>query len=74
MRAGEWTRLCPVVWHPTVVRVRTATPEDFTRLLGDVSVRCFCYPDSTVVHPGHGDDTTLGAERPALDTWRDRGW
>ena len=52
----------------------TATPEDFTRLLGDVSVRCFCYPDSTVVHPGHGDDTTLGAERPALDTWRDRGW
>ena len=23
------------------------------------------YPDSTVVYPGHGDDTTLGAERRA---------
>ena len=22
------------------------------------------YPDSTVIYPGHGDDTTLGAERP----------
>ena len=52
----------------------TATPEDFSRLLDDVTARCFRYPDSTVVHPGHGDDTTLGAERPSLDTWRDRGW
>ena len=52
----------------------TATPENFTRLLDDVTARCFRYPDSTVVHPGHGDDTTLGAERPALGTWRDRGW
>ncbi|HME49723.1 MAG TPA: MBL fold metallo-hydrolase, partial [Mycobacterium sp.] len=24
--------------------------------------------------PGHGDDTTLGAERPHLDEWRARGW
>lgn len=28
----------------------------------------------TVVYPGHGDDTTLGAERPHLDEWRARGW
>ena len=27
-----------------------------------------------VVHPGHGDDTTLGAERPHLAEWRARGW
>lgn len=52
----------------------TATADDFTRLLDDVTARCFRYPDSTVVHPGHGDDTTLGAERPHLDDWRDRGW
>jgi hypothetical protein len=26
------------------------------------------------VYPGHGDDTTLGAERPKLSEWRDRGW
>ncbi|MFZ0905873.1 MAG: MBL fold metallo-hydrolase, partial [Mycobacterium sp.] len=28
----------------------------------------------TVVYPGHGDDTTLGAERPSLAQWRERGW
>jgi len=48
---------------------------DFERLLGDVSRKLFDrYPDSTVICPGHGDDTTLGAERPHLDEWRTRGW
>ncbi|MGH3954024.1 MAG: MBL fold metallo-hydrolase, partial [Mycobacterium sp.] len=32
------------------------------------------YADSTVVYPGHGDDTTLGAERGSLGEWRERGW
>ena len=31
-------------------------------------------PDETVVLPGHGDATTLGAERPHLAEWRARGW
>ena len=31
-------------------------------------------PDETWVYPGHGDDTTLGAERPHLAEWRERGW
>ena len=30
--------------------------------------------DETSVYPGHGDDTTLGAERPSLPEWRARGW
>ncbi|MDP9166109.1 MAG: MBL fold metallo-hydrolase [Actinomycetota bacterium] len=48
---------------------------DFERLLGDVTRRLFdVYADTTVVYPGHGDDTTLGAERPHLDEWRGRGW
>jgi glyoxylase-like metal-dependent hydrolase (beta-lactamase superfamily II) len=48
---------------------------DFERLLGDVSTKVFDrYPDSTVVYPGHGDDTTLGAERPHLSEWKQRGW
>jgi glyoxylase-like metal-dependent hydrolase (beta-lactamase superfamily II) len=48
---------------------------DFDRLLGDVSTRVFdVYPDSTVVYPGHGDDTTLGSERPHLAEWKERGW
>lgn len=47
----------------------------FTSLLNDVSERLFeAYPDDTVVHPGHGDPTTLGAERPHLAEWRERGW
>ena len=28
----------------------------------------------TIVLPGHGDDTTIGAEAPHLDEWIDRGW
>ena len=48
---------------------------DFEKLLGDVTSRVFnVYGDSTVVYPGHGDDTTLGAERPHLSEWKDRGW
>lgn len=48
---------------------------DFERLLGDVTRKVFdVYPDSTVIYPGHGDDTTLGTERPHLEEWRARGW
>jgi glyoxylase-like metal-dependent hydrolase (beta-lactamase superfamily II) len=48
---------------------------DFEKLLGDVSSRVFdIYGDSTVVYPGHGDDTMLGAERPHLAEWREGGW
>jgi glyoxylase-like metal-dependent hydrolase (beta-lactamase superfamily II) len=54
---------------------KTWQPGDFTQLLQDVTTRVFdVYGDSTVVYPGHGDDTTLGAERPSLADWRERGW
>ena len=54
---------------------KTWQPGDFTQLLEDVTTRVFdVYGDSTVVYPGHGDDTTLGAERPSLAEWRERGW
>jgi glyoxylase-like metal-dependent hydrolase (beta-lactamase superfamily II) len=47
----------------------------FASLLDDVATRLFgVYPDNTIVHPGHGHPTTLGAERPALPTWQARGW
>ncbi|WP_454811824.1 MBL fold metallo-hydrolase [Paenarthrobacter nitroguajacolicus] len=50
-------------------------PARFTSLLNDVSERLFdAYPDETLVHPGHGLPTTLGAERPHLEEWRARGW
>lgn len=54
---------------------RTAGPAEFSSLLNDVQQRIFdVLPDSTWVYPGHGNDTTLGAERPHLAEWRDRGW
>lgn len=54
---------------------KTWTPEDFASLLDDVEARLFApFPDDTVIHPGHGDPTTLGAERPQLAAWRERGW
>ncbi|NEA57111.1 MBL fold metallo-hydrolase [Streptomyces sp. SID13666] len=50
-------------------------PEAFTRLLGDVTAKLFdALPDETWVYPGHGNDTSLGAERPHLAEWRERGW
>ncbi|HJC29153.1 MAG TPA: MBL fold metallo-hydrolase [Candidatus Dietzia intestinipullorum] len=54
---------------------KTGTPEDFASLMDDLENRVFArLDDDVVVHPGHGDDTTLGAERPHLREWRDRGW
>ncbi|KUF13845.1 MULTISPECIES: MBL fold metallo-hydrolase [Streptomyces] len=50
-------------------------PERFARLIGDVEAKIFgTLPDETWVYPGHGGDTTLGAERPHLAEWRTRGW
>jgi glyoxylase-like metal-dependent hydrolase (beta-lactamase superfamily II) len=54
---------------------KTHTPEDFTSLMNDLESKIFDrFDDNTVVHPGHGDDTTLGTERPHLGEWRKRGW
>jgi glyoxylase-like metal-dependent hydrolase (beta-lactamase superfamily II) len=54
---------------------KTAGPAEFTSLLGDVERKLFgALPDATWFYPGHGDDSTLGAERPALEEWRARGW
>jgi len=54
---------------------KTWEPGAFEELLGDVSSQLFgAYDDDTVVDPGHGDDTTLGAERPHLAEWAQRGW
>ena len=47
----------------------------FASLIDDVEHRLFdVLPDETWVYPGHGKDTTLGAERPHLAEWRARGW
>ncbi|SPM36962.1 Glyoxylase or a related metal-dependent hydrolase, beta-lactamase superfamily II [Mycobacterium rhizamassiliense] len=54
---------------------KTWQPGDFTQLIDDVTSRVFeVFADSTVIYPGHGDDTSLGAERPHIAEWRERGW
>jgi glyoxylase-like metal-dependent hydrolase (beta-lactamase superfamily II) len=54
---------------------RTTRPEDFTSLMDDLEAKIFgVLPDTTWFYPGHGKDSTLGAERPALPEWRARGW
>jgi glyoxylase-like metal-dependent hydrolase (beta-lactamase superfamily II) len=54
---------------------KTGSPEDFASLIGDVQTKIFDrLPDETWFYPGHGDDSTLGAERPHLAEWRARGW
>lgn len=49
--------------------------DNFASLFRDVSSKLFDrLPDETWVYPGHGDDTTLGAERRHLPEWEARGW
>lgn len=48
--------------------------EAFTTIMRSLRQKVFRLPDSTWVYPGHGDDTTLGAERPHLDAWDERKW
>ncbi len=47
---------------------------DFPTIMRSLEDRLFALPDDTVVLPGHGTSTTIGTERPHLDTWAERGW
>ena len=48
---------------------------DFPTIIRSIDDRIFSrLPTETIVMPGHGDDTTIGAERPHLQEWIDRGW
>jgi glyoxylase-like metal-dependent hydrolase (beta-lactamase superfamily II) len=48
---------------------------DFPTIIRSVEDRLLSPLDpATIVMPGHGVDTTIGAERPHLQEWVDRGW
>jgi glyoxylase-like metal-dependent hydrolase (beta-lactamase superfamily II) len=48
---------------------------DFQTIIKSIDERIFRKFDaSTIVLPGHGDRTTVGAESPHLQEWVDRGW
>ena len=47
---------------------------DFDQIMDSLDREYFSLPDDTIVMPGHGLDTTIGMERPALPEWRARRW
>jgi len=54
---------------------RTTSGDDFDSLMNDLQRKIFHrLPDETWVYPGHGNDTTLGAERGSIPEWLARRW
>ncbi|KFG01395.1 MBL fold metallo-hydrolase [Streptomyces europaeiscabiei] len=53
---------------------RTTRPEDFQSLMSGLEEKVFSLPDEAWIYPGHGNDSTLGAERPHIQEWWARGW
>ena len=48
---------------------------DFETIIRSIEDRIFSrFDGSTIALPGHGLDTTIGAESPQLDEWVARGW
>ncbi len=46
---------------------------DFPTIIESIRTKLLTLPPETIVHTGHGDSTTIGAEAPALDDWIRRG-
>jgi len=47
---------------------------DFDTVMTSIESRLFSLPADTLVMPGHGADTTIGAEAPHFEEWLARGW
>ena len=47
---------------------------DFATIIKSIDNKLFTFSAETIVLPGHGLDTTIGAERPQLSAWVERGW
>ncbi|MGO4454613.1 MBL fold metallo-hydrolase [Arthrobacter sp. RAF14] len=46
---------------------------DFPTIIDSIRERLLTLPAETVVHTGHGESTSIGAEAPQLQEWIDRG-
>ena len=75
-RVGRGRSTCsPATACSPAGRARPAGRRTSPSLMDDLESKIFGgFGDDTVVHPGHGDDTTLATERPQLGSWRARGW
>ena len=59
---------------PAARATRSSPTPTSTTIIRSIETPLFTFPDTTIVLPGHGVDTTIGAERPHLDEWIARGW
>ncbi len=50
----------------------TQTPESLETALESLGHTVFTWPDSVRLHPGHGESTTVGTERAAFETFRNK--
>lgn len=46
----------------------------FAQIMNSLDTKLFTHDDKTMILPGHGLDTTIGAERGSVEDWRQRGW
>ena len=70
MAEGETFALSELVSEVPVV----SDLAEATQIIESLRTRLFTLPDHVQVHPGHGRSTTIGAERPQLPAWVERGW
>jgi glyoxylase-like metal-dependent hydrolase (beta-lactamase superfamily II) len=52
----------------------TADATRFAQAMASLDGLFASLPDATRICPGHGIDSTIGRERPHIETWRARGW
>lgn len=45
---------------------------DYPTIVHSIATRLLELPPDTVVHTGHGDDTTVAAEAPSLPAWQEK--
>jgi hydroxyacylglutathione hydrolase len=47
---------------------------DFATIMNSIRTKLFTLPTTTLVHPGHGESTTISTELPHFAEWQKRGW
>ena len=53
---------------------KTGSPAAFQEIVGSIQDKLLDLPDRTAVLPGHGDSTSIGQERPAIESFLARPW